>query len=139
MTYEIERGKLIKLLAEELKKVSDIKPPVWADLVKTGTHKERPPVQKDWWYTRSASLLMAIDKLGPIGVQKLRTKYGGKKNRGHKPEHFYKGGGNILRKGLQQLEKAGLVKQVVKVGHKGRILTPSGRSLIDKTVKNATK
>ena len=47
---------------------------------------------------------MQIYRHGPIGVSKLRTKYGGKKNRGHKPEHFYKGSGSVARKVLQQFE-----------------------------------
>jgi small subunit ribosomal protein S19e len=132
---EMEKGQLIRKLAEELKKVDAIKAPDWAAFVKTGMHAERPPTQKDWWQTRAAAVLLSVDRLGPVGVQKLRVKYGGKKNRGHKPERFAKGSGNILRKSLQQLEKAGFIKQTVKNGHKGRIVTPQGHSFIDKAAK----
>lgn len=135
MVETMQRSQLIKKLAEQLKKNEAIKQPDWAAFVKTGMHVERPPTQADWWYTRTAAVLMSVEKLGPVGVEKLRVKYGGRKNRGHKPEHFYKGSGNILRKALQQLEKAGLIKQTVKDGHKGRVLTPQGRSLIDKTAR----
>jgi small subunit ribosomal protein S19e len=95
-------------------------------------HKERVPVDKDWWYLRTASVLRTVYRLGPIGVSKLRTKYGGKKNRGVKKEHFFKGSGNILRKSLQQLEKAGLIKFTDKGIHKGRIITPKGKAFLDK-------
>ena len=130
--YDVKANALITKVAEELKKNEKIKPPSWASFVKTGVHKERPPVDPLWWYTRCAAVLRKINILGPIGVSKLRTHYGGKKNRGYKPEHFKKGSGNIIRKVLQQLESAGLAKQVEKGIHKGRILTPSGKSVLDK-------
>ena len=130
--YDVDAQELILKTAEELKKVPEIKPPVWTPFVKTGMHKERPPVNSDWWYVRAASVLRSIYRFGPVGVSKLRTKYGGKKNRGVKKEHFYKGSGNILRKSLQQLEKAGFVKFAEKGVHKGRIMTPKGKSFLDK-------
>jgi len=130
--YDVPINELILKAAEELKKIKEIMPPSWADFVKTGMHKERPPVQKDWWYIRAASVLNAINKLGPVGVSKLRTKYGGKKNRGYRPEKFFKGSGNILRKILQQLEKAGFAAKADKGIHKGRIITPAGLALLGK-------
>ena len=133
--YDVDPSKLIEKVSEELKKVDEIKAPEWAKYAKTGASKERPPVEEDWWYARAASILRKIYMLGPIGVSKLRKKYGGKKNRGHKPEKFYKGSGNIIRKSLQQLEKAGLIKQVVKSGHKGRIVTAKGKKLLDTVSK----
>ena len=130
--YDVDSQDLIIKAAEELKKVPEVKAPAWAPFVKTGMHKERPPVNADWWYIRVASVLRAVYTLGPVGTQKLRTKYGGKKNNGVQQEHFYKGSGNILRKSLQQLEKAGFVKQAEKGIHKGRVVTPKGKSFLDK-------
>lgn len=130
--YDAEAQELVEKAAEELKKVPEIQAPVWAPFVKTGMHKERAPVDKDWWYLRVASVLRTVYRLGPVGVSKLRTKYGGKKNRGVKKEHFYKGSGNILRKSLQQLEKAGFIKFADKGIHKGRVITPKGRAFLDK-------
>lgn len=137
--YDIDPNELIAKASEELKKISEIKPPVWATFVKTGMSKERPPVSHDWWYTRAASVLRTVYKLGPVGVSKLRTKYGGKKNRGFDTEHFYKGSGNIARKILQQLEKAGFVKQAQKGVHKGRIITGKGKSFLDKIATKIAK
>ena len=130
--YDADAQELILKAAEELKKVPEIKAPAWAPFVKTGMHKERPPADSGWWYVRVASVLRAVYRLGPVGVSKLRAKYGGKKNRGVKKEHFFKGSGNILRKSLQQLEKAGFVKFAEKGVHKGRIVTPKGKSFLDK-------
>lgn len=132
--YDINANKLIKKAALELKK--QIKMPEWALFVKTGTSKERHPVDKDWWYVRAASVLRKIYLKGPIGVSKLRKEYGGKKNRGYKPEKFYKASGKILRIILQQLEKLEYVKFEEKKVHKGRIITKQGKSFLDKLCKN---
>ena len=131
--FDAPANELIEKLAANLKNAPEIKPPEWARFAKTGCHKERPPTDREWWYKRSAAVLRSVYKLGPVGVSKLRTKYGGKKNRGVKPEKFYKAGGNILRKILQQLESAKLVKSSNKGVHKGRVVTPKGISLLDKT------
>ncbi len=129
---DVPSDKLIRKLADSFKKSENIKPPVWAGFVKTGSGKERPPMQDDWWYVRAASVLRSVYKLGPIGVSKLRTKYGSKKNKGVKPEKHYKGSGNILRKIFQQLEKEGLVKFAEKGVRKGRIVTKKGYDLLNK-------
>lgn len=134
--YDVDPSGLIEKTAEELKKLDSIKPPVWAAFAKTGMHKERPPVKNDWWYARAASVLRQIYRYSPIGVSKLRTMYGGKKNRGYRPEHFYKGSGSIIRKVLQQLEKEGFVKQDLKSIHKGRVITAKGKKFLDGIASN---
>ncbi len=131
--YDKDTNELIAKASEELKKV--IKAPEWAQFVKTGVHKERPPVEKDWFYKRAAAILRSVYIKGPIGTNKLRIKYGGRKNRGYAPEKFYRGSGNIIRKALQQLEEAGLIKKAEKGVHKGRMITPKGKSFLDKLSK----
>jgi len=130
---------LVNKTAIELKNQKLVTPTEWSKFVKTGHHKQRLPDSEDWWFHRSAAVLRSIAKLGPIGTEKLRTKYGGKKNRGHKPERFYKASGSILRKILQQLEKSELVKQEEKSIHKGRILTPKGVCFLDKIAVQISK
>ena len=128
----VNPNELIDKAAKELKKQKLVEPTEWSMFVKTGHSKQRLPDNDDWWYYRSAAILRSIAKLGPVGTQKLRTKYGSKKNRGHKPEKFFEASGSIIRKILQQLEKSELIKQT-KIGvRKGRILTPKGNSLLNK-------
>jgi len=88
-----------------------------------------------WWYIRAASILRTLYLRGgnPVGVERLRAKYGGRKDRGVKPERFVKGSGHVIRLILQQLESAGLVE---KVERKGRRITPQGSSLLDKIAAN---
>ncbi|KYH39996.1 MAG: 30S ribosomal protein S19 [Candidatus Bathyarchaeota archaeon B26-1] len=127
--YDVPPALLIERLSKYLKmNVDEIKPPPWASIVKTGAHAERPPQDPDWWFVRCASLLRKIYVKGPIGIERLRSEYGGRKDRGVLPEHSRKGSGAIIRKALQQLEEAGLV-ETVKGG--GRMITPKGRSLLD--------
>ncbi|HIJ11882.1 TPA: 30S ribosomal protein S19e [Candidatus Woesearchaeota archaeon] len=130
---------LINKVAVQLKQQKLVEPTEWSKFVKTGHHKQRLPDSPDWWYARSAAMLRAIARLGPIGTSKLRTKYGGKKNRGHKPEHVYRASGSIIRHILQQLEKSELIKQVAKGVHKGRVLTPKGISFLDKIAVQLAK
>jgi len=122
---------MIKQLARYLKEnVVEVRPPTWAPFVKTGAHKERVPEDPDWWYVRCAAILRKLYLHGPVGVERLRTAFGGRHKRGAKGrEHFKKGGGSIIRKALQQLEQAGLV---MKEGSRGRKLTPKGVSLLDR-------
>src|SRR3990167_7830486 len=130
--YDVPANDLIAKVTEELKKNNKIKPPVWSVFAKTGVHKERPPINPEWWYVRCAAVLRKLSIRGPIGVSKLRSQYGGNKNRGMKPERFRKGSGSVARKVLQQLEAAGYARQVQRAGHKGRVITPIGQSVLDK-------
>ena len=127
---DIKPQELAKEVANALKE--KITAPKWSVFVKTGMHKERPPLEKDWWHIRAASVLRTIYRSGPVGVSKLRSKYGGSKNRGVKPHLFTKASGSILRKILQQLETAGFLAKVKDGVHKGRIITPAGVSLLAK-------
>ena len=131
--YDTNTQELLNKVAKALKEI--IKAPEWSIFVKTGMSRERPPMDNDWWYIRSASILRKIYLLGPIGTNKLKVKYGGRKNRGYKPEKTYKGSGKIIRVILQQLEKAELIKQGAKGVHKGRLITPKGKSFLDKLAK----
>jgi len=127
--YDIPANILIRRLAQDLKSREEIAPPDWMQFVKTGTHKERAPDDPDFWFVRCASILRKVYLNGPIGTERLRIVYGGRKRRGVKPNRFQKGSGAIVRTALQQLERAGFI---MKQGTKGRELTDIGRSYMDK-------
>ena len=126
--FDVPADLLINEVAEEFKNNDKINPPAWSNFVKTGVHKERKPVNKDWWYIRVASILRRVYIDGPVGVMSLRNFYGGKKDRGVTPEVFRKGSGAIIRNALHQLKDAGYVEIV----EGGRVVTPAGRSFLDK-------
>lgn len=126
----IQPGKYNTLLAEALKKVPEFKAPEWVEFVKTSTSNKRPSTEEDFWYKRAASILRQIYVKGIVGVERLRTRYGGRKERGQKPEEFRKGGGKIIRTILQQAEAAGFVEKV-KDKKSGRQLTAKGRAFLE--------
>ncbi|MFA4862066.1 30S ribosomal protein S19e, partial [Methanoregula sp.] len=102
-------------------------PPAWAAFAKTGVHKEMPPEDPDWWFTRAAAVLRRVYVDGPLGVERMRSFYGGNKNRGSRPNAFRKGSGSVLRKSLQQLEAAGLIIH----DKTGRRISPAGMAFLD--------
>jgi small subunit ribosomal protein S19e len=65
-----------------------------------------------------------------VGVERLRTRYGGRKQRGQRPPEFRKGGGKIIRTILQQAESAGFLEKV-KEKRSGRKLTVKGREFME--------
>jgi len=126
--YDVPADHIIRKVAEELKNRKEVVPPAWAAFAKTGVHKEMPPEDPDWWFIRAAAVLRRVYVDGPLGVERMRSFYGGKKNRGSKPNAFRKGSGSILRKSLQQLEAAGLIIH----DKTGRRVSPAGMSFLDK-------
>ena len=134
--YEMDAQKYNELLAEALKKIPEFKQPEWISYVKSGPSKERPIESSDFWYKRAASILRQLYRKKIVGVNRLRTKYGSKKNRGMKPEKFKKSGGKIIRVILQQADSAGfteLVKKIKGVRERkpGRQLTEKGKKFLE--------
>jgi len=125
--YDVPADHIIRRVAEELKKRNEVAPPEWAAFAKTGVHKEMPPEDPDWWFIRAAAVLRRVYVDGPLGVERMRSFYGGKKNRGSRPNAFRKGSGSVLRKALQQLEAAGLIIH----DKTGRKVSPAGMSFMD--------
>jgi small subunit ribosomal protein S19e len=135
--HDVPASKFIEKLAKYLKEnVDEINPPSWASIAKTGPHVQRQPQNSDWWYIRCASLLRKIYIHGPLGLEKLRADYGGRKDFGVKPEHVVKAGGSIIRKALQQLEAAGLIETSKP---KGRRITREGRKLLQEIAEEVGK
>jgi len=67
--YDVPADHLIRSVAEELKKRQEIKPPAWAAFAKTGVHKEMPPEDPDWWFTRAAAVLRRVYVDWPPGCR----------------------------------------------------------------------
>ena len=126
--FDVPADLLIEKVAEEFKENDKIESPAWSNFVRTGVQKERKPENPDWWFVRAASIIRRVYIDGPVGVQSLRTFYGGKKDRGVRPEKFRRGSGSIIRTALQQLEDAGYVEKQ----EGGRVVSPQGRSFLDK-------
>jgi len=134
--YDLSSQEYNLRLAEALKKVPEFKEPEWAKFVKSSPSKERPIEDEDFWYKRAASILRQIYRKKIVGVNRLRTKYGSKKNRGMKPARFMKAGGKIIRTVLQQSDKAGFTETIreikgTKEKRPGRKLTENGKKFLE--------
>lgn len=134
--YELLAQEYNLKLAEALKKVPEFKEPEWAQFVKSGAAKERPIDDPNFWHKRAASILRQIYKKGVVGINRLRTRYGSRKNRGMRPEKFRRGSGKIIRTILQQSDAAGLTKitktiKGIKSKKSGRELTQRGKSFME--------
>jgi small subunit ribosomal protein S19e len=127
--YDVQAGELIPAVAAKLKEIKEIAAPTGAKFWKTGWFKEFPPEDaENFWFIRGASLMRKLYR-NPIGVNHLRKQYGGRVTNVVHLAHSAQGSGAIIRRLLQQLEKAKLVQKT----EKGRELTNLGRSLLDKT------
>ena len=130
--YEIPADEYNDKLASALKEIPEFKEPEWVVFVKTGVAKKRPPQEKDFWFKRAASILRQIYIHKTVGVNRLRTRYGSKKNRGMRPERFKKASGKIIRVILQQAEGAGLLEKYNEAGKRaGRRLTEEGKDFLE--------
>lgn len=135
--YDVPASKFIEKVAKYLKEnVDAVTPPAWASVAKTGAHVEKQPQNPDWWYVRSASLMRKIYVHGPIGLEKLRADYGGRKGLVVTPEHASKSGGSNIRKALQQLEAAGFIETV---RPRGRKVTTKGRKILQELADELSK
>jgi len=134
--YELDAHEYNLKLAEALKTIPEFKSPEWIKFVKSGASKDRPIEEIDFWHKRAASILRQIYKHNIVGVSRLRTKYGSKKNRGMKPEKFFKASGKIIRTILQQSDAAGLTEiakavRGVRARKPGRQMTEKGKKFLE--------
>lgn len=128
--YDVPGTALVQRLAPALKADPKFAPPAWAAFAKTGVHREKAPVNPDWWPARVASVARRIYVHGPVGIIHLASRYGGTRDRGSKPNAARLGSRSIVRHAIKQLESAGLVQSIK---GRGRVVTPKGRKLLDNT------
>ncbi|BCS90581.1 MAG: 30S ribosomal protein S19e [Candidatus Micrarchaeota archaeon] len=124
---DTDQSELVKRLADKLKEIDTIKAPEYIKFVKSGAGRERLINDADsFWYIRAASILRRLYVNGPTGVSRFRSIYGNKKAHVVHRMHHVKASGSIIRRILQQLEKAGLVEKT----KEGRKITAKGAALL---------
>jgi small subunit ribosomal protein S19e len=128
--FAVDAQKAVKSMADALKSDARFNPPEWFGTVKGGPANERLPDSPDQWYMRVASVLRTVYIRGPIGTQRMRNKYGGRKEHTRGRAHHRKAGGKAIRLAMQKLQAAGYVKSEPK----GRVLTPAGKAFVEKAL-----
>ena len=91
------------------------------------------PYDKDWLYTRAASIAYQLYMRKKVGVNGLRKHYGTKNRPGTRPEHNRKAAGKNIRFCLMQLEEAGLVGTTRFYSSEGATIT-MGKALTRKGI-----
>lgn len=134
--FDVPADRLIDKLTEELKTRSELTKTEWSGFVKTGRHREKRPIDPEWWHKRLAAVLRKVYVHGPIGSSRLSAYFGGSADRGSKPNRATKGSRAIARYSLKQLEQAGLI---ITEGHRGRRISPEGQRLLDNTAHKVLK
>ena len=127
--YDVPADALIEELAARLE--DRIDEPDWVAFAKSGSGKELPPEQEDFWYVRSASLLRKVAQNEPVGVERLATEYGSKKRGSNRyavrPGEHSAGSRKLIRASLQALEEDGLVSTA---SGEGRRITDEGEAFL---------
>ncbi|KAE8451486.1 40S ribosomal protein S19 [Mollisiaceae sp. DMI_Dod_QoI] len=127
---DVDAQKFIENYASFLKRQGKLPIPGWVDTVKTGTAKELPPQDVDWFYVRAAAIARHVYLRKTVGVGRLRKLHGSPKNRGSRPSHHVNASGSVDRKVMQALEKIGVLEQDEEKG--GRRITQAGQRDLDR-------
>jgi small subunit ribosomal protein S19e len=108
---DVSSHDFVRAYAAYLKRTGKLEVPKWNDVVKTGIYKELAPYDRDWFYTRAASVARHIYLRGGVGIGALTKVYGGAQRNGHRPPHAARGSASVARAALQSLEKIGVLEK----------------------------
>ncbi len=125
---DVPAAKFIAAYANALKNNDKFIVPKWADIVKTGVHKELAPYDVDWYYIRAAAVARKIYLRQGTGVGALQKRFGGAYRRGAKPEVHQDAAGGLIRSILRNLDD---LKVTEKASNGGRKVTSIGQSALD--------
>ena len=125
---DITAPRFIAAYAEVLKNNDKFVVPKWADLVKTGVHKELAPYDPDWYYIRAAAIVRKIYLRQGTGVGALKKRFGGSYRRGARPEKHQDAAGGLIRTILIALDE---LKITEKSANGGRKISRVGQQALD--------
>ncbi|MFA9517736.1 30S ribosomal protein S19e [Halopenitus sp. H-Gu1] len=132
--YDVPADALIEEIAERL--AERIDEPEWVEFTKSGSNRELPPEQDDFWHVRTASVLRKVAQNQPIGLERLATEYGGKKSGSNRysvaPGSHAPGSRKIIRAALQALEEEDLVETAQ---GEGRRITETGHTFLNEAAE----
>jgi len=126
---DVPAADFVGALAAHFKKSSKMELPKWADLVKTGVHKELAPYDEDWYYVRAASIARRVYLNGGLGVGALQRVYGGSYSKGTRKSHFQPAASGVIRHIMIQLQEIDIVSK--RKDKKGRWVTRNGQREMD--------
>jgi len=126
---DVSAHDFVRAYAVHLKRTGKMELPSYVDLIKTGPHKEMPPLDPDWYYMRAAAVARHVYVRQGVGVGAFRRIFGAPKNRGSRRHHKTKAAGGHIRLILRQLEQMRIVE---KCAGGGRKVTSNGQRDLDR-------
>eukprot|EP00286_Rhodomonas_abbreviata_P006799 CAMPEP_0181326904 /NCGR_PEP_ID=MMETSP1101-20121128/21778_1 /TAXON_ID=46948 /ORGANISM="Rhodomonas abbreviata, Strain Caron Lab Isolate" /LENGTH=149 /DNA_ID=CAMNT_0023435451 /DNA_START=37 /DNA_END=486 /DNA_ORIENTATION=- len=115
---DVNAPDFISAYAEVLKNNDKFVVPKWADLVKTGVHKELAPYDPDWYFIRAAAIVRKVYLRQGTGVGALRKRFGGNYRRGAAPERHQDSAGGLIRSILITLDELKITEKTEKGGRR---------------------
>mmetsp|Transcript_18015 Transcript_18015/g.30285 ORF Transcript_18015/g.30285 Transcript_18015/m.30285 type:complete len:152 (-) Transcript_18015:107-562(-) len=115
---DVKAMDFINAYAEVLKNNDKFVVPKWADLVKTGVHKELAPYDPDWYFVRAAAIVRKVYLRQGTGVGALRKRFGGNYRRGAAPERHQDAAGGLIRSILITLDDLKITEKTEKGGRR---------------------
>jgi small subunit ribosomal protein S19e len=125
---DVPSDAFIAAYSEVLKNNDKFVVPKWADLVKTGVHKELAPYDPDWYFVRAAAIARKIYLRQGTGVGALKKRFGGNYRRGSRPEKHQDAAGGIIRNICLTLDELKITEAHPKGG---RRITRIGQQALD--------
>ena len=133
---DVPAEEFIKSFAAFLKKTGKFKVPEWGQFVKTTCFRELSPYKQDWLYVRAAAVARQLYLKRSIGINTLRSHFGGKQRAGVNTEHHRKASAKIIRHCMQQLQELGMVGVVQIKDDNGKTIETNGREITKKGVQD---
>ncbi|KAJ2158526.1 Protein component of the small (40S) ribosomal subunit [Coemansia sp. RSA 552] len=127
---DVSSKAFIEAYAAHLKRSGKLEVPEWTEYAKTGSFKELPPNNPDWFYVRAAAIARHMYVRGrSVGIGALAKRLGDSKRRGSRPCHHADASTHVARKIVQGLEKLNILEKHVDGGRK---LTSAGQRDLDR-------
>ena len=115
---DVSPAKFVAAYAEVLKNNDKFIVPKWADIVKTGVHRELAPYDPDWYFVRAAAIVRKIYLRPGTGVGALKKRFGGAYRRGSRPEIHRDSAAGVIRNILITLDELKITEKTSKGGRK---------------------
>ena len=139
---DVQAKEFIAEFAAHLKRNNSIRVPEWSTYVKTACFKELAPYDKDWIFTRAASVAYQLYMRGNTGVNTLRKHYSEGQRNGTCPKKTRLSAGKVIRYCLKELQNHELVgEQRYSEDNQifGKVLTKKGTTDMDRIASKIIK
>ncbi|KAL0229959.1 hypothetical protein PCE1_003523 [Barthelona sp. PCE] len=132
---QVTADQFIQACGLHLKNANILELPTEITYIKSAPGRELGPQDPDWFFKRAAAILRRVYIQPGIGLGGFAKYFGAKARNGHARNHGALAARGVIRRIIQNFEKAGLIEQSTK----GRVLSSEGRRVCDTVATNILK